>query len=79
MNCFQPGALAPGIIPGACEITLNTDALKAFFRLGILLFVLSVGILFVQTPGSPEFVVTVCSALIGAVLVVLVAVVARRQ
>ena len=58
---------------------MNSDALKAFFRLGMLLLVLSVGILFVQTPGSPEFVVTVCSAVIGAILIALVAVVARRQ
>ncbi|MHB8627272.1 MAG: hypothetical protein ACYDBJ_15710 [Aggregatilineales bacterium] len=58
---------------------MNSDALKAFFRLGILILVLSVGILFVQAPGSPEYVVTVCSALIGAILVILVAVVARRQ
>jgi hypothetical protein len=58
---------------------MNSDALKAFLRLGILIVLLSVGILFVQKPGTPEFVVTVLSALIGAILIALVAVMARRQ
>lgn len=58
---------------------MNAEALKAFFRLGILILVLSLGILCVQKPGTPEFVVTVLSALVGVILVGLVALVARRS
>lgn len=58
---------------------MNSEALKAFFRLGVLIIVLSVAILFAQKPGSPEFTVTILSVCIGAALVALVAWVARRQ
>ncbi len=58
---------------------MNADALKAFLRLGLLIAVLSGVILFVQTPGTPEFIVTILSLCIGVTLVALVLLVARSR
>ncbi len=57
---------------------MNPEGLKAFFRWGVLLIVLSVVLLFAQTPGTPEFIVTILTIGIGVILITLVALVARR-
>ncbi len=57
---------------------MASDALKAFFRFGVMIIVLSACVLLVQRPGTPEFVVTVMSLIIGLILVALVALVVRR-
>jgi len=56
---------------------MSSDVLKAFLRIGMFLVVASVFVLFLQTPGSAGFVVTVLSLIIGVVLVLLVALVLR--
>jgi hypothetical protein len=52
-------------------------ALKSFLRLGILIVVLAVPLLFIEDRGSPEFVASVLSVCIGATLIALVVLVAR--
>jgi hypothetical protein len=57
---------------------MNREALQAYFRIGIFLFLASVLLLTIQRPDTAEYVVTVFSVCIGAALVLLVAFVARR-
>ncbi len=56
---------------------MNRSALQAYLRLGTLIVVGSVLLLMVQTPDTAEYVVTVLSLCVGALLVALVALVAR--
>jgi hypothetical protein len=58
---------------------MNTEGLRGFFRLGMFIVVLAVVLLFVVKPGSAEFVATVLSLVVGAILLALVGWVARRQ
>ena len=58
---------------------MNSEALRGFFRLGMFIVVLAVVLLFILKPGSAEFVITVLSLVIGAVLLALIGWVARRQ
>jgi len=55
-----------------------SETLKAFLRLGI--FVGGCGLLmvFFQPPGSPEFILSVCSALIGGLLVLGAVLISRK-
>jgi hypothetical protein len=58
---------------------VNSEALRGFFRLGMFIVVLAVVLLFILKPGSAEYVVTVLSLVIGAMLLALVGWVVRRQ
>ncbi len=48
---------------------MGRDSLQGFLRLGIFIGGLGLLMVFVQKPGSAEFVVSVCSALIGGALI----------
>ena len=56
---------------------MDPFALRAAFRVAILILIVAAAMLPFQRPSSPEFVVTVLSALVGLAFVVLVAVMAR--
>jgi hypothetical protein len=58
---------------------MNPDGLKAFLRLGVFIVVASVCMIGFQTPGTPTFVVTILSMLIGAALIALVWWVGTRE
>jgi hypothetical protein len=48
---------------------MSRDALQGFLRLGVFVGGLGLLMALVQKPGSAEFVVSVCSALIGGMLI----------
>ena len=56
---------------------MAADALKGFMRLGILVGGCGLLLVFLEPPGSIEFVLSLCSALTGIALVVGVFVVSR--
>jgi hypothetical protein len=56
---------------------MSSDGLKAFFRIGVWITILSVLLLFIVKPGSPEFVVTLLTIGIGVLLMILVALTIR--
>ncbi|MDX1995226.1 MAG: hypothetical protein SF029_22780 [bacterium] len=56
---------------------MDSRQLHAFFRFGVFIFVCSLVLVFLQPPGSAEYVVSVCSTLIGAVMLLLVLVILR--
>jgi hypothetical protein len=51
---------------------MTSDALRAFFRAGIFLVVVSFGLVLTTRPETAEFVVSVCSLMIGGTLVGLI-------
>lgn len=53
------------------------DALRGFFRIGMFIGLCGFLMIFVQPRGSPEFVLSICSALIGGVLMLGVVLVTR--
>jgi hypothetical protein len=56
---------------------MSPELLKGFFRAGIFVAGTSLALLFLVEPDSAEFVVSAVSLLIGALLLVLVALVLR--
>jgi hypothetical protein len=56
---------------------MTDEVLKGFLRIGVLVGGCAFVLIFLQPPGSAEFVLSVCSALIGVTLVVAVVVVNR--
>lgn len=57
----------------------DRDLLRALLSIGALIGFGGLALAFVQPAGSAEFVVSVCSAVIGAALIVVVLLVARFQ
>ena len=49
---------------------MSRDALQGFLRLGFFIGGCGLLMIFFQQPGSAEYVLSVCSALIGAALIV---------
>jgi hypothetical protein len=49
---------------------MDSSTLKAFLQLGILIGGCSFVMIFMQPPNSPEFVLSVCSSLMGFALIV---------
>jgi uncharacterized membrane protein len=45
------------------------ESLKGFLQIGMFVGICGLLMVFVQPPGSAEFVLSVCSALLGAILV----------
>ena len=58
---------------------LKRDVLRGFLRIGVFIGVTGVLLAFVEPRDSPEFVLSVCSAAMGAALVVAVAVMIRLE
>jgi len=56
---------------------MGSDALAGFLRLGIFIGGCGLVLAFVQPPGSAEFVLSVCSAALGGVLVAGVVIASR--
>ncbi|MDX2160813.1 MAG: hypothetical protein SF162_05760 [bacterium] len=56
---------------------MNPDALRGAFRIAIFLAVCGFGLAALQPPQSGEFVVSVCSGLIGMVMIGVVLLVIR--
>lgn len=56
---------------------MKRDALRGFLQIGIFVGVGGLLLAFVQPPDSPEFVVSVCGAVMGLLLVVGVVVATR--
>jgi hypothetical protein len=48
---------------------MSRDALQGFLRLGIFIGGLGLLMVFLQKPGTAEYVLSMCSTLLGAVLV----------
>ena len=48
------------------------EALKGFFRIGMFVGVCGLIMIFLQPPGSAEFVLSVCSALLGGAILLAV-------
>ncbi len=48
---------------------MDGEILKGFLRIGVLVGVGGLALAFIQPPGTAEFVLSVCSALIGLALV----------
>ena len=55
------------------------NALRGFLQIGIFIGGTGLVLAFIEPRDSPEFVLSVCSAAMGAVLVVAVAVMIRRS
>ena len=58
---------------------LKRDVLRGFLRIGMFIGVTGLLLALVEPRDSAEFVLSVCSAAMGAVLVVAVAVMIRRE
>ncbi len=58
---------------------LKRDVLRGFLRIGVFIGVTGLLLALVEPRDSAEFVLSVCSAAMGAVLVVAVAVMIRRE
>lgn len=56
---------------------MQNEALEGFFRIGVFIGGFGFVLIFLQPPNSAEFVLSVCSALIGFTLVLAVVVVKR--
>jgi hypothetical protein len=56
---------------------MDPELLKGFLRLGLFIGVGGLALMFFQPRSSPEFVVSVCSAMMGGVLVVGVVLLSR--
>jgi len=56
---------------------LDPEVLRGFFRIGVFVGVCGLVMAFFQPRGSSEFVLSVCSALIGGVLIVGVSILTR--
>jgi len=57
---------------------MNPELGLAWFRIALFFTLVSGVLLFFQTPGTAEFVITVASFIIGLVFVALVAIFVRR-
>jgi hypothetical protein len=55
----------------------NFDVLRAFFRIGVFIGVCGLLLALVEPRHSPEFVLSLCSAMIGGALMLGVAIVVR--
>lgn len=53
------------------------DAMQGFLRLGLFIGVPSLLMIFIQPPGSAEFIVSVCSTAIGGAIIAGVVIVTR--
>ncbi len=58
---------------------MNPELGLAWFRIALFFTLVSGVLLFFQTPGTAEFVITVASFIIGLVFVALVAIFVRRS
>ncbi len=58
---------------------LKRSALRGFLQIGLFVGLTGLGLALIEPRGSPEFVLSVCSAAMGAALVVAVAVMIRRE
>lgn len=56
---------------------MSRDALRAFLRLGMFVGVCGLLMVFMQPAGSAEFYISICSALIGLVIVLAVVALVR--
>jgi hypothetical protein len=56
---------------------MTSDTLRAFLRAGIFVLVTGIALTLLNQPGTAEYVVSICSALIGAALVAGVALIGR--
>jgi hypothetical protein len=56
---------------------MQDEMLKGFLQIGVFIGGLGFVLIFLQSPNSPEFVLSVCSTLIGFTLVLAVVVVKR--
>lgn len=56
---------------------MAADALKGFLRLGFMVGGCGMILAFVQPPGTPQFILSVCSAAMGITLILAVIVVSR--
>jgi hypothetical protein len=54
---------------------MTPDVLRAFFRIGVFVTGISVLLAIANPTDSPEFVVSVCSVMIGATLMLIVGIV----
>lgn len=56
---------------------MGTDFLRGFMRLGVFIGGCGLVMVFLQPPGSAEFVVSLCSAFIGGALIAGVVILSR--
>ncbi len=56
---------------------MNRDVLKAFARIGLFVGVGGLLLLLVEPRNSPEWIVSLCSALVGGALILVVVAVGR--
>jgi hypothetical protein len=52
---------------------------RTWFRVAFFMTLLSAGLLFLQTPGTAEFVITVTTLALGLIFMVVIVVIARRS
>lgn len=57
---------------------MNPEAGQAWFRIAMLITLVSAGLLFLIEPGTAEFIVTVTTLVIGLLFIGVIAVLVRR-
>ncbi len=58
---------------------MSPEVGQAWFRVAVFIVLVSAALLFVQQPGTAEFVITVATLVIGLLFVLAIAIVVRRR